>query len=182
MTSITKHSKRILLASLLAGLGLSFGLPAAAQMPPAGMNGQQMGGMMHQGRDPVKMQERMNKHAALMKQKLKLTADQEGAWSTFTASMKPPANKVDHKTMHAEMEKLTTPERIDKMKTLREQHNAEMDKHAEAVKTFYAVLTPEQKKVFDAGHMMRGGKRNNDFGMRRNQEEGKPQSPMMSKP
>ncbi|MDO8320715.1 Spy/CpxP family protein refolding chaperone, partial [Rhodoferax sp.] len=58
----------------------------------------------------------------------------------------------------------------DKMKELRAQHMGEMtaamDKRAEATKTFYAVLTPEQQKVFDAqsmqGHRshrgMRGGK------------------------
>ena len=66
-----------------------------------------------------------------------------------------------------DMAKLTTPERIDKMKALRtEQHavmSLAMDKRGEATKTFYAVLTPEQQKVFDEktmrqGHGQKGGK------------------------
>jgi len=31
-----------------------------------------------------------------------------------------------------------------------------MDKRANATKTFYAALTPEQQKVFDAAHQKRG--------------------------
>ena len=57
-----------------------------------------------------------------------------------------------------DMAKLTTPERIDKMKELRAQHlgemTAAMDKRGEATKAFYAVLTPDQQKVFDTQVMM----------------------------
>ena len=59
------------------------------------------------------------------------------------------------------MEKLTTPERIDKMKQIRAQHQEAMkpfmDQRDEAVKTFYATLDAAQKKTFDAehAHMMR---------------------------
>jgi hypothetical protein len=63
-----------------------------------------------------------------------------------------------------DMSKLTTPERIDKMKEMRAQRMgemaAEMDKRGAATKTFYAALTPEQQKLFDAhemnGHGMKG--------------------------
>ena len=45
------------------------------------------------------------------------------------------------------------------MRAMRSARAAEMDKRADATKTFYAALSPEQKKVFDAetarGH--RGG-------------------------
>jgi len=55
------------------------------------------------------------------------------------------------------MEKLSTPERLEKMKQMMTQHHevfmAEMDKNAAAVKAFYSVLTPEQKKIFDAKAM-----------------------------
>jgi Spy/CpxP family protein refolding chaperone len=70
--------------------------------------------------------------------------------------------------MMADMAKLTTPERIDKMKALGAQHMAEMtaamDKRAEATKAFYAVLTPEQQKVFDA-HGMPGQGKDHSHGM-----------------
>jgi hypothetical protein len=58
------------------------------------------------------------------------------------------------------MEQLTTPERIDRMRALRAQHAAEADRRGEATKTFYAALTHEQQKTFDAkshrGHRMAG--------------------------
>jgi periplasmic protein CpxP/Spy len=55
------------------------------------------------------------------------------------------------------MEKLTTPERIDKMRAMRVQRDTEMDKRADATKAFYATLNAEQKKIFDAEAMNRGG-------------------------
>ena len=61
-----------------------------------------------------------------------------------------------------DMDKLTTPERIDRMRALRAQHAAEADRRGEATKAFYAALTPEQQKTFDAqahrGHRMGGMK------------------------
>ncbi len=48
-----------------------------------------------------------------------------------------------------EFEKLTTPERIDRLNVLRAQHAGLLDKRAEAAKRFYATLTPSQRKVFD---------------------------------
>ena len=103
------------------------------------------------------------KHHAEFKAKLKITGDQEGAWTTFTAAMKPPAH-IDHKRPDgAEMEKLNTLERIDRMRALRTQHmtdmNSAMDQRDDATKAFYAVLSADQKKVFDAEyvHMSRHG-------------------------
>ena len=61
----------------------------------------------------------------------------------------------------ADMDKLTTPERIDKMQAMHAERmktmTAEMDKRGAATKTFYAVLSSEQKAVFDAVSM-RGGR------------------------
>jgi protein CpxP len=147
-------NKRILVASLLAGLGFA----AFSQMPPEGMGGEHHFGMMQRGHgDPAKMQAHMEKRAAALKEKLKLTAEQEGAWTTFTAAMKPSADMTQRMADRGEMAKLTTPDRIDKMKAMHTQLGAEMDKRGEAIKAFYAVLSPEQKKVFDAQHM-RGGR------------------------
>jgi len=45
------------------------------------------------------------------------------------------------------------------MLEMSKQHQAYMAERLEAMKTFYAVLTPEQQKVFDAHHAgPRGGK------------------------
>ncbi len=59
----------------------------------------------------------------------------------------------------AGMAQLTTPERIDRMRALRAQHNAEADRRDDATKTFYAALTPAQQKVFDAEHVGMHGPR-----------------------
>lgn len=100
--------------------------------------------------------ERAAKRMEQLKGKLVLTTAQEPAWSSFTTAMQPgerPA-RLDHKDMAS----LTAPERIDRMRAMRAQHAAEADRRGEATKTFYAALTPEQQKTFDAqAHRGRGG-------------------------
>src|SRR3989338_4530968 len=58
------------------------------------------------------------------------------------------------------MDKPTPPERIGRMRAMRAQHASEADRRGEATKAFYAALTPEQQKTFDAqahhGHRMAG--------------------------
>jgi Spy/CpxP family protein refolding chaperone len=95
---------------------------------------------------------RMKHHMQKLKTELKLSADQELAWAAMASAITPPTRPP--RPDRAEMEKLSMPERLDKMKQMMAQHHearvAEMEKHAAAVKAFYAVLTPEQKKTFDA--------------------------------
>ncbi|MBV5298317.1 MAG: Spy/CpxP family protein refolding chaperone, partial [Rhodoferax sp.] len=148
MKSLLKVS---VITSLLAAAGISYAMgPMGGQcdMGP-GMQGpgMQQGGRM----DPARMQARMDQRQAVLKAQLKLTAAQEPA-------LKPPASMMNRQRPDpVEMAKLSTPERIDKMKTLRAQHmsdmTAAMDQRGEATKAFYAVLTPEQQKVFDASAM-----------------------------
>ncbi len=111
-------------------------------------------------RDPARMEQMMAKRAADLKAKLKITASQEAAWTAFSGAVKPPADMMAKRPDMAEMAKLSTPERIDKMRALRAQHMAEMqvnmDKRDEATKTFYAALNADQKKVFDAEHARMG--------------------------
>jgi protein CpxP len=132
--------KHLLACALLVGMGLATAQaqPAAGSDAPA-----------PQGRhfDPARMAERMNRHLAALKQKLQITASQETAWNSFTAAMQPPAN-MQHPDPRS-MAGMTTPDRIDQMRAMRDRRNAEMDRRAEATKAFYAQLTPEQKKTFD---------------------------------
>ncbi len=154
---------------VLAGLLNAFGASAIAQSPapaapgaaassPSGAHrGQHMG-----HHDPAKMQAMMAEHHADLKAKLQLTPAQEGAWTAYTAAMQHPAGMGMHPSdaQRAEMSQLSTPERIDKMRAIHAERmthmTAEMDKRANATKTFYAALTPEQQKVFDAAHQKRG--------------------------
>ena len=65
----------------------------------------------------------------------------------------------------AEMAKLTTPQRMEKMQAMKTERDAQMTKRLEAVKASYATLNPEQQKVFAAetmnhhheGHMGKRG-------------------------
>ena len=103
-----------------------------------------------------------------LKGKLKLEAGQETAWTTFEQSMQMPSKPMARPD-RAAMEKMTTPERIDQMQAHKAQRDAEMQKHADATKTFYAVLNASQKKVFDtetarAMQSMGGGMRQGDGG------------------
>ena len=151
---------RFALTALLASLGAS----AMAQDEPATPSTQPAPSESRMDRhDPAKMQAMMAKRQADLKAALKITPAQEGAWTTFTAAMQPPAGTRARPTpeQRAEMDKLTTPQRIDKMRDLRAQRmtemNATMTKRGDATKVLYAALTPEQQKVFDAEHKKHRG-------------------------
>lgn len=117
----------------------------------------QAGGMMgHDGMghgDSAKIAQMHAKHLSSLKAKLKITATQEAAWTSFADSMKPAGGMMGKHPDPAEMDKMSTPERIDKMRALHKERmsamEAAMDKRGDATKTFYASLSPEQKKVFD---------------------------------
>ena len=156
--------KPFALTFVLAASGFA-AIPVLAAGPGEGHAGMGMpmhGGAEHHSMDPAKMQARMDKRHASLKAALKITATQEAAWNTYVEAMKPPARLAAKPTEWADIAKLPTPERIDKMKALRNQRMAEMsammDKHGEAAKTLYAALTPEQQKVFDSQAMGRHGR------------------------
>ncbi|RQO84129.1 Spy/CpxP family protein refolding chaperone [Acidovorax sp. FJL06] len=144
--------RRFAATAFLAALAL----PVLAQQPPAtppGASPKAPEGR-HERHPPEGRAQHHAKHLAELKAQLKLTAAQEPAWTAFTTALQPgerPA-RLDRQ----DMDKLTTPERIDRMRALRAQHAAEADRRGEATKTFYAALTPEQQKTFDAqAHRMR---------------------------
>lgn len=157
---------RFVVTGLLAMVGAGTAVAQAPASMPAMMSASgAMGGsnMDKMGRqDPAKMQAWIAKHQAELKAKLKITAAQEAAWSRYTAAMQPPpaTNMRITPEQRAEMDKQTTPERIDKMQALRTQRMTEMttymNKRDEATKAFYAALTPEQQKTFDVEHPKRG--------------------------
>lgn len=155
---------RLVLAGLLATAGATAMAQAPAAPPAAPPAASKPAGppANHMGRhDPAKMQAMMAKHQADLKAKLKITASQESAWTAYTTAMRPPAHGARPSAdERAAFDKLTTPERIDKMRAMRTQRmtemSAAMDQRGDATKTFYAALNPEQQKVFDAEHKKHG--------------------------
>lgn len=122
---------------------------AIAQAPPPPAKHEAMG-EHHMHGDPAAM---MQRHAQHLRDTLQLTPAQEPALQTLLASMKPPEGMGEHMGMkgdHDEMAKMTTPQRLEKMRTKMTEHMAAFDQHAQAVTKFYAQLTPAQQKAFDA--------------------------------
>jgi hypothetical protein len=164
--------QRIVWASLLGSAALAssgaFAQAPAASAPaaPAAAVAQADGAAapkaQHKRADPAqrmaRMQEHRAKRMAALKDKLKLTSAQEGAWSTFTTATQPPAGprpRMDR----AEFAKLTTPERLERMQTRQAERSAMFAKRADATKTFYATLSPDQQKTFDTETAHFGGHR-----------------------
>lgn len=152
------HFKTLIIASVLAGAGVS---AFAYKDDGAMMDGKPRA--EHRRMDPAKMEEMHAKRSADLKAKLKITSAQEGAWTTFTTAMKPPARDAKQRPDRAELEKLSTPERLDKMRALRTQHmtdmNTAMEKRDQATKALYATLSADQKKLFDVQHAGKHGSR-----------------------
>ncbi|MDB5900568.1 MAG: hypothetical protein JWP41_4170 [Ramlibacter sp.] len=162
MKSLQRH---LLTLGLLASIGVAaVAQPQTPPAAPAGAPGMTQG--EHGRMDPARMeqrrarmQERMAARTTALKQKLQITSAQEGAWAQWTGAVKPaPMQRPDR----AEFARLSTPERIDRMRAMRSARAAEADKRGEATKSLYAALTPEQKRVFDAeslrfGHGRKGG-------------------------
>ena len=138
--------KHLLTCALLAGLGAVAQAQTTPATPAAPAAEGQRG---HAGKfDPARRAERINKLLADLKQKLQLSAGQETAWTSFAAAMQPSAQR--QRPDREALLRMTTPDRIDHLRTLREQRNAEMDRRGQAAKAFYAQLNAEQKKTFDA--------------------------------
>jgi len=94
---------------------------------------------------------------------LKLAPTQEAAWKAWSEPMLQQAEKMgDLRTEREAMMKLPAPDRMEKMLERMKEHQKRMEAHLESTKGFYAGLSPEQKKVFDAfqpfGGRQGGGK------------------------
>lgn len=146
----------LLTAGLLASLGLA--AVAQTQAPTAPATGQNAPRVM-QGehghmdaarmeRRRARMEERMARRLGELKQKLQIAGAQESAWESWTAAIKPSPARLQRAERGA-LRAMTTPERIDRIKAVRAQRNAEMDQRLDATKAFYGQLTPGQQKVFD---------------------------------
>ncbi len=143
-----------LLAAVTLLAGTAFAQPAPLPPPPEHGAGHAMGGPHEGGAhrpDPAKM-------ATQLRTALQLRPDQDGALQAFVASMQPPAGdpQAHMAVPHDGMAARTTPDKLDHMIARARERLAAMEKHAAAVKTFYAALTPAQQKAFDlmaAAHM-----------------------------
>ncbi|WP_338769921.1 Spy/CpxP family protein refolding chaperone [Massilia sp. METH4] len=97
--------------------------------------------------DPAKRAERIAQRQQKLHDALALTPNQEASWKTYIAAITPqqPVGRVDR----AAFRDLPAPQRAEKRLESAKARVAQQESRLAALKTFYAVLTPEQQKVFD---------------------------------
>lgn len=138
-------------ASLLSGFIAAAALSTAAfaAAPASESKGPDHGAMqgMHQEHDGANYKERIAKRQAILHDKLKLTGNQEAAWKTYIAAATPPAPPA--RPERGAWEKMTAPERMEKMMTMMKEREGHMTTHLAAMKTFYASLSPLQQQIFN---------------------------------
>jgi Spy/CpxP family protein refolding chaperone len=143
--------KTIAAAAVLAACGIAAQAQPAPPPPPGTMVRpmpmQQERPMMREHFEQH-MQQRMERRMEGLKRILQITPNQQGAWDAWAAAMRP-AHPMMQRHARGEFAALSTPERIDRMRQLRTQRQAEMDRRGDATKVFYAQLTPPQQKAFD---------------------------------
>jgi hypothetical protein len=76
-----------------------------------------------------------------------LSESQEAAWNEFIAKSK--SNERPTKSEGTELSKLSAPDRLDHKLAMMKNRQQAMESHVQAVKVFYAQLTPAQQKIFD---------------------------------
>lgn len=131
-------------------------LPAAAaaqSAPPPAAYAHRFGGPDRAAR----FQEHEARRLKALHDLLQIRPDQEAAFQSFATALRPePPAGAPMATPPArqDMASLTTPERLDRMAKMMADHEARQrarfDRVSAAVKTFYASLSPEQRRAFDA--------------------------------
>jgi protein CpxP len=91
------------------------------------------------------------RRAARLHDELKITPAQENAWNAFVASMRPAPRgaRPQAQAERTATANLSAPQRLAQHIERQKRRTAAMEQRLGAVNSFYAVLTPEQKKTFD---------------------------------
>ena len=99
------------------------------------------------GQHAEKFAARMAKRQAALHDKLALTPAQEAAWQVFTAKMQATLpTRPDVRPATA----LIAPERAERMAAFLQVAQQRAASRVQPIKEFYAVLSPEQQKIFDS--------------------------------
>ena len=147
--------KRIFMAALVGFCAFTSILPAQAQTGES----KAAAGHHHGEWDSAKFQERQAKHEKKLHDLLHLTAAQEPAWQAFISKTRmTPPSPHEHHEKGADKPALTSPERMEKMLNHFKEMEARMQTHLTALKAFYAVLTPEQRTIFELAHRNGAGR------------------------
>lgn len=166
MNTLRKH---LVIAFTAAGLfGAAIGAQAQATAPADGrpaLTAEQRLAKKAEwqakaGERHAKMAQKRAEHQAKLRDALKLNAQQQPAWDAFVASQAPAkrgerAGRPDR----AAWASMSAPQRLEQQIAMHKQRTAQMEARLGALNSFYAVLTPEQRKTFDAQSKHRKGPR-----------------------
>jgi len=106
------------------------------------------------GMHKERMERKYEQRKTALHDRLKLNADQEKAWKTFVA--KENALRPKHRLDRKDLASLNAPQRMEKMLDHMHEREKRMAGMLASLKDFYAVLTPQQQKTFDAFMPVRG--------------------------
>jgi hypothetical protein len=81
---------------------------------------------------------------------LHLTAEQEPTWAAYKASVSSPQTQQRRRSAAQLFPTLTAPRRIDLVEAEMRQDLDDLHRQGQALKAFYAALSPQQQKTFDA--------------------------------
>jgi protein CpxP len=146
MTTMTTLRKNFVIGLTVLGLGAT-SLAAHADGHQADPAKQQAHAAKMEQR-VAKMEERVAKRQDALHEKLNLSAAQETAWTTFTATNKPGARW--ERPDRAAMKAMSAPQRMEKRIAMSKERIVRQETRLADLTTFYSVLTAEQKKTFDA--------------------------------
>lgn len=144
--------KNIVIALAVLGMGSTALAVQAQTAPPEGRHAN----AKTQEQRAAKMSEHWAKRQARLHDMLQLTGGQESAWAAYQAAIRPSGDMARQMGDRAAWKSMSAPQRLEKQIAMTEQHLVKMKSTIGALNTFYSVLTPTQKKVFDEHAMERG--------------------------
>ena len=166
MTTLRKHIVIALTAAGLLGAAGAQAQTAPVESRPAPTQEQRAAKKAEwqakRAERHANMAQKRAEHQAKLLAALKLDRSQQPAWDAFVASMTPPKRGDGQRAARpdrAAMAGLSAPQRMERHIAMQKQRTARMEARLAALNSFYAVLTPEQRKVFDEQSQHRRGGR-----------------------
>jgi hypothetical protein len=145
-----------------AALSLAAGAFAQDRPPPGGPDGA-AGARAFGDHMKERFEARQAERIKALHDVLSIRTDQESAFQAFTSALHP---AHDGKGPHGPGQDAqggppampaTTPERLDRLVARQQEHQQRIEARVTAIKTFYALLSPEQRHTFDSLVLLRDG-------------------------
>lgn len=111
----------------------------------------------HMHGDPAQRAEKIRQKQAQLHARLGLDNAQEAAWKAYVARMQP--NSIERsRPSREQLAAMSVPERMEQRLAGMQAVQQRMTERLAATREFYAVLSPEQQKIFNEHFPLRGGK------------------------